>query len=52
MPSRYSLTIARSDEDSIYVVLFPVWQDRVYQPVTDGATYEEAAGKGRQCSAR
>jgi predicted RNase H-like HicB family nuclease len=29
-------------------VLLPEWQDRVYQPVTDGATYEEAAGKGRQ----
>jgi hypothetical protein len=47
MPSRYSLTIVWSDEDSTYVVLLLEWQDRVYQPVTDGATDEEAAGKGR-----
>lgn len=48
MTSRYSITIEWSDEDRAYVVFLPEWQDRVYQPVTDGATYEEAAGKGRQ----
>ncbi len=48
MPSRYALTIQWSDEDGAYVVFLPEWQDRVYQPVTDGATSEEAAGKGRQ----
>ncbi len=48
MTSRYSITIEWSDEDCAYVVFLPEWQDRVYQPVTDGATYEEAAGKGRQ----
>jgi predicted RNase H-like HicB family nuclease len=28
-------------------VLLPEWQERVYQPVTDGATIEEAARKGQ-----
>lgn len=48
MTSRYALTIQWSDEDGTYVVFLPEWRDRVYQPVTDGASYEEAAGKGRQ----
>jgi predicted RNase H-like HicB family nuclease len=46
--SKYSITIEWSDEDVVYVVFLPEWRDRVYQPVTDGATYEEAAGKGRR----
>jgi antitoxin HicB len=48
MTSRYSITIEWSDEDGTYVVFLPEWQDRVYQPVTDGANYEEAARKGQQ----
>ncbi|HEY7982968.1 MAG TPA: type II toxin-antitoxin system HicB family antitoxin [Ktedonobacterales bacterium] len=48
MTSRYSLTIEWSDEDGAYVVVLPEWRERVYQPVTDGATYEEAARKRRQ----
>jgi antitoxin HicB len=48
MTSRYSITIEWSDEDHAYVVFLPEWQGRVYQPVTDGATYEEAARKGQQ----
>lgn len=47
MSIRYSIVIEWSDEDQAYVVLLPEWQDRVYQPVTDGATYEEAARKGQ-----
>ena len=47
MKSTYSLVIEWSDEDQAYVVLLPEWQGRVYQPVTDGATYEEAARKGQ-----
>ncbi|HEY7834316.1 MAG TPA: type II toxin-antitoxin system HicB family antitoxin [Ktedonobacterales bacterium] len=47
MNRRYSIEVRWSDEDQAYVVLLPEWQDRVYQPVTDGATYEEAARKGR-----
>ncbi len=43
----YSMLIEWSDEDQAYVVLLPEWEDRVYQPVTDGATYEEAARKGQ-----
>jgi predicted RNase H-like HicB family nuclease len=46
MSIRYSIVIEWSDEDQAYVVCLPEWQDRVYQPVTDGATYEEAARKG------
>lgn len=47
MSSRYSIEIQWSDEDQAYVVSLPEWRDRVYQPVADGATYEEAARKGR-----
>ena len=47
MKSTYSLVIEWSDEDQAYVVLLPEWQGRVYQPVTDGATYEEVARKGQ-----
>jgi antitoxin HicB len=43
----YSVVIEWSDEDQAYVVLLPEWQGRVYQPVTDGATIEEAARKGQ-----
>ena len=46
MSSRYSIEIQWSDEDQAYVVSLPEWRERVYQPVTDGATYEEAAHKG------
>jgi antitoxin HicB len=42
----YSIIIEWSDDDQTYVVLLPEWQDRVYQPVTDGATIEEAARRG------
>ncbi len=43
----YSIVIEWSDEDQAYVVLLPEWQKRVLQPVTDGATIEEAARKGQ-----
>jgi len=43
----YSIVIEWSDEDQAYVVLLPEWQGRVYQPVTDGVTIEEAARKGQ-----
>jgi antitoxin HicB len=43
----YSMLIEWSDEDQAYVVLLSEWADRVYQPVTDGVTYEEAARKGQ-----
>lgn len=47
MSMRYSIVIEWSEEDQAYVVLLPEWEERVYQPVTDGATYEEAARKGQ-----
>jgi antitoxin HicB len=43
----YSMLIQWSDEDQTDVVQFPEWSDWVYQPVTDGSTYEEAARKGK-----
>ena len=43
---KYRILIQWSDEDQTYVVILPDWEDAVYQPVTDGATYEEAARKG------
>ena len=44
---KYSMVIAWSDEDQAYVVSFPAWDERVYQPVTDGSTYTEAAQRGQ-----
>ena len=46
MTDHYAILIEWSDEDQTYVVTLPEWAERVYQPVTDGATYEEAARKG------
>jgi antitoxin HicB len=46
MENRYSIVIEWSDDDQTYVVLLPEWEGRVYQPVTDGPTYEEAVRKG------
>jgi antitoxin HicB len=43
----YSIVIEWSPEDQAYVVLLPEWADRYAQPVADGATYEEAAARGR-----
>ncbi len=48
MTKRYSIVIRWSDEDQAYVVLLPEWEQRVYQPVSDGATYEEAARNGER----
>jgi antitoxin HicB len=45
--THYSIVIEWSNEDQTYVVLLPEWEDRVYQPVTDGPTIEEAARKGQ-----
>jgi predicted RNase H-like HicB family nuclease len=43
---KYRILIQWSDEDNCYVVILPDWEDVVLQPVTDGATYAEAAKKG------
>lgn len=41
-----SMIIEWSDEDQAYFVSFPEWAGYIVQPVTHGATYEEAARKG------
>lgn len=46
MNEHYSIVIQWSEDDQTYVVLLLEWQDHVYQPVTDGASIEEAACKG------
>ena len=43
---KHCILIQWSDEDNCYVVILPDWEDVVLQPVTDGATYAEAAKKG------
>ncbi|HXT38306.1 MAG TPA: type II toxin-antitoxin system HicB family antitoxin [Chloroflexota bacterium] len=43
----YSIVIAWSDEDQAYVVSLPEWADYYAMPVASGATYEEAALRGR-----
>ena len=42
----YTLEIKWSDEDQCYVVFAPEWEHFV-GPIADGATYEEAAARGR-----
>ena len=48
--SQYSIVIEWSPEDQAYLVSLPEWADRYAMPVTSGATYEEAAARGR-CAA-
>ena len=42
----YTLEIKWSDEDQCYVVFAPEWEHFV-GPIAEGATYEEAAARGR-----
>ena len=41
----YSLLIAWSDDDDVFIVRLPEWGDRVH---THGATYEEAVQRGKE----
>lgn len=45
-PFRYSMLIQWSEEDHAYVVSLPDWEGRVFNPVTHGESYEEAAANG------
>lgn len=46
---RYSMLIQWSDEDGVFVVSLPEWEDRLFaNPVAHGDTYEEAVANGRQ----
>ena len=47
MKLNYSIIIQWSEEDKCFVVLLPEFKD-VYQPVTHGNTYEEAAKKAQE----
>ena len=44
----YSMVIAWSAPDQAYLVTLPEWSESVAQPVTHGATYEEAARNGHE----
>ncbi len=46
-PLQYSIVIEWSSDDRAYVVILPEWADRYAMPVASGATYEEAAARGR-----
>lgn len=43
---RYSMVIQWSPEDDAFLVSLPEWEGRVFNPVTHGDTYEEAAKHG------
>ncbi len=43
----YSMVIESDPRDRIYVVSFPEWKAANVSAHTHGATYEEAAAKGR-----
>jgi antitoxin HicB len=47
IPLRYSMLIQWSDEDDAFLVTLPEWDKRVFNPVTHGDTYEEAARNGQ-----
>jgi predicted RNase H-like HicB family nuclease len=42
------MLIQWSDEDDAFLVTLPEWKDRVLNPVTHGATYEEAVQRGQE----
>jgi antitoxin HicB len=44
----YSMVIEWSPEDQAYLVTLPEWAESMAQPVTHGATYEEAARNGHE----
>jgi antitoxin HicB len=43
---RYAMLIQWSDEDDAYLVSLPEWEGRVFNPVTHGDDYAEAARNG------
>lgn len=43
----YSIVIEWSPDDRAYVAVLPEWADHYAMPVASGATYEEAAARGR-----
>ena len=43
----YSMVIQWSEEDAAFLVTLPEWEKRVFNPVTHGDTYEEAAANGK-----
>ena len=44
----YSMNIAWSDEDQVYIVSFPAWKNSVGVPLTTGKTFDEAIQNGRE----
>jgi predicted RNase H-like HicB family nuclease len=42
------MLIQWSDENAAFLVPFPEWQGRVFNPITHGETYEEAARNGTE----
>lgn len=47
-PIPYTMIIQWSVEDGAYLVTLPDWEGCVFNPVTHGATYEEAAKHGSE----
>ncbi len=45
---QYSMLIQWSPEDDAFLVSLPEWEGRVFNPVTHGDTYQEAANNGRE----
>lgn len=45
---RWSMLIQWSDEDDAFLVTLPEWDGRVINPVTHGASYEEAVRQGQE----
>ncbi len=48
---RYSMVVQWSEADQAYLVTLPEWEGRVFNPVTHGATYEDAIQQGHEALA-
>lgn len=44
----YSMVIAWSEEDRVYLVTLPEWAEPAHMPITHGYTYQEAALRGQR----
>jgi len=45
---RYSVVIQWSHDDDAYLVTLPEWEDRVFNPIAHGETYEKAIKSGHE----
>ena len=45
------MVVQWSEDDQAYLVTLPEWEDRIFNPVTHGETYEDAIKQGQEALA-